>query len=235
VKAMKGGMSGGTYASLSYIMEEAEQDKSIFKTLLDPYGLNPKNGERGKDLPGLNKVIYDKDAKSWIAPFLMEVINSKVVRRSHALSGHPYGSDFMYDESMMTGPGISGRLKGLATAGVLGIMMAGKPGSLTKKITDRILPDPGEGPNKKQRESGFYNLRLYAKMADGTMRQAKVTGDRDPGYGSTSKMLGEAAVCLAKDKSICPNISGVLTPSTALADPYLERLVTKAGLTFELI
>lgn len=233
VKAMKGGMSGGTYASLSYVMEEAAGDRSIYKTLFDPYGLNPNDGKRGEDKPDLAKVVYEKESKSWLAPFIMAGINTKVVRRSHALSGYPYGSSFKYDEAMMTGGGFSGRAKGLMTAGAMGIMMAGKPGSLLKKITDRVLPDPGEGPNKHERENGFYNLKLFATMPDGTLIQGKVTGDRDPGYGSTSKMLGEAAVCLAKDRDRCPDVAGMLTPSTALGDAYLERLVKNAGLTFD--
>jgi len=235
VKAMKGGMSGGTYASLSYVMEEAAQDKSIFKTLFDPYGLDPADSPRGHDKPDLRKVIYDKDAKSWIAPFIMAAINTKVVRRSHALKGHPYGTDFGYDEAMLTGDGVGGRLKGLATAAALGVLMGGKPGSILKKVTDKVLPDPGEGPNKKERENGFYNLRFLGKMADGTMHMAKVTGDRDPGYGSTSKMLSEAAICLALDKDKCPQVAGMLSPATALGDPYLERLQTNAGLTFDLL
>jgi len=206
VKAMKGGMSGGTYASLSYVMEEAAEDNAIFKVLMDPYGLNPKEGPRGQDKPDLQKVIYEEDSKSWLAPFVMATINTKVVRRSHALSGHPYGTSFRYDEAMLMGDGVGGK----------------------------VLPDPGEGPSKSQRENGFYNLRFYGKMKDGTTHIAKVTGDRDPGYGSTSKMLAEAAICLAKDKSKCPDIAGVISPATALAGPYLKRLIDNAGLTFEL-
>lgn len=235
VKAMKGGMSGGTYASLSYVMEEAAKDKSIMATLFDPYGLNPSDGIRGKDQPDLRKVIYDDDAKSWLAPFIMATINTKVVRRSHALGGYPYGQDFMYDEAMMTGDGIGGRVKAYSTAAALGILMVGKPGSVLKKLTDRVLPDPGEGPNEHQRNTGFYNLRFYAKMRDGSMHEAKVTGDKDPGYGSTSKMLAEAAVCLAKDKDVCPKVAGLLTPAIALGDVYIDRLQSNAGLTFELM
>jgi len=102
-------------------------------------------------------------------------------------------------------------------------------------VTDKILPDPGEGPNEKQRNAGFYNLRFYCKMDDGSLHVTKVTGDKDPGYGSTSKMLAEAAICLAKDKDKCPDTSGMLTPATALGDAYLTRLETNAGLTFELV
>ncbi len=232
VKAMKGGMSGGTYASLSNVMEEASKDKSIYKILFDPYGLNPTDSPKGEDKPDLAKVLYEEESKSWIAPFIMAGINTKVVRRSHALSGYPYGASFKYDEAMMTGGGFSGRAKGLMTAGVMGIMMAGKPGSLLKKVTDKVLPDPGEGPNKQERENGFYNLKLFATLPDGSQVQGRVTGDKDPGYGSTSKMLGEAAVCLARDKDQCPDVAGMLTPSTAMGDAYLARLQNHAGLSF---
>lgn len=233
VKAMKGGMSGGTYASLSNVMEEAAKDKSIYKILFDPYGLNPNDSQRGDDQPDLAKVIYEEESKSWIAPFIMAGINTKVVRRSHALSAYPYGASFKYDEAMMTGDGFSGRAKGLMTAGAMGVMMAGKPGSLLKKVTDKVLPSPGEGPNKEERENGFFNLKLFATLADGSQVQGRVTGDKDPGYGSTSKMLGEAAVCLARDIDRCPDVAGMLTPSTALGDAYLERLQNHAGLTFD--
>ena len=126
-------------------------------------------------------------------------------------------------------------MKGYATAAALGVLMLGKPGSMLKKLTDKVLPDPGEGPNKSQRDNGFYNLRFYGKMKDGSIHVAKVTGDKDPGYGSTSKMLAEAAICLAKDKSSCPDVAGMLSPATALASPYLKRLNDNAGLTFEMV
>ena len=235
VKAIKGGMSGGTYASLNYVLEQAGDDPSIMKTLFDPYGLNPDGAARGNDKPDLRKIIYEKDTKSWLAPFIMAVINTKVVRRSHALNNHNYGEDFQYDEAMLMGPGFSGRVKALSTGAAMAIMMGGKPDGFMKKITNRFMPDPGEGPSKEQRESGFFNLHLFAKMPDGSMHKAKVTGDRDPGYGSTSKMLGEAAVCLAKDKEVTSKAGGCLTPSTALGDAYLNRLVKNAGLTFTIL
>ena len=234
VRAMKGGMSGGTYASLSYVTEEAEKDPSIYKTLYDPYGLNPDDGKRGKDKPDLQRVMYDKVAQSWIAPFVMAVINTKVVRRSHALAGYPYGVDFGYDEATLTGKGMSGRFKGNALLVGLGALMAAKPGSMWKKVVDKFLPDPGEGPSAKQRENGFFKIALYGVMSDQSVIVGQVTGDRDPGYGSTSKMLAEAAICLAKDKELCPDVSGVITPATALAQPYLDRLKKNAGLTFEI-
>ena len=230
VAGMKGGLSGGTYASLSKVMEQASKDKSIYKVLVNPYGLNPSDQQEGADRPDLQSVIYDATSKNWIGPFIMAGINTKVVRRSNALSGYAYGKDFRYDEATISGKGFKGRMKGILGALPL-LMMTAKPGSLLKRFANRILPKPGEGPTKDQRENGFYNLRFYATLEDGSAGFGKVTGDRDPGYGSTSKMLGEAAVCLAKDK--LPEVSGVLTPSIAMGDALLDRLEKNAGLTFD--
>ena len=233
VKAMKGGMSGGTYASLSNVMAEAAEDKSLYKTLLDPYGLNPEGEREGLDQKDLQKVVYDEDSKSYLTPFVMAAINTKVVRRSHALMGFPYGKDFMYDEAMLTGKGIGGKVKGYGVLAGMGVIMAAKPGSFLKKVVDRRLPKPGEGPSKEEQENGFYKFIVIGKMKDGTLLTGSVKGDRDPGYGSTSKMLSECAVSLAKDKDKTPDVAGLLTPSTALGDVLLERLEQNAGLSFK--
>lgn len=230
VRAFKGEMSGGTYASLSNVLEEAQKDKSIYATLLNPYGLNPDGEQSGPDKRDLQNVVYDETSKSWIYPFVMAGINTKVVRRSNALAEYPYGKDFQYEEAVMSGDGIAGRLKGMAAAATLGIMMLAKPGSLIKKGVDLVLPKPGEGPDKSKREAGFYNLRFFATLHDDSKAVGKVTGDMDPGYGSTSKMLAESAICLAKDN--LPDVGGVLTPSVAMADALLRRLENNAGLTF---
>ncbi len=232
VKAMSGTFSGGTLASLQNVMAEAAEDKSIFKVLLNPYGLNPEGERSGPDKKDLIKPKKDKDVCAWVGPFVMAAINTKVVRRSNALANYPYGKDFLYSETMLTGKGIKGRMGATSLMMTMGIASAMKPGSILKKIGDRFLPQPGEGPSKEQRENGFFNILLLGKMEDGTIYKAKVTGDKDPGYGSTSKMLGEAAVSLAKDD--LPETYGCLTPTVAMGDKFLERLKSKAGLTFEM-
>ena len=229
VAGIRGGISGGTYASLTKVMEQAFLDKEVYKVLTNPYGLNPKGKIEGDDMRDLNTIIYDEVSKSWIGPFVMAGINTKVVRRSNALSGYAYGKDFRYDEATICGKGLKGWIKGCLMAIPLLIMTA-KPESFLKKITNKILPKPGEGPTKEQREKGFFNLKFYATLKDGSRVLVKVNGDMDPGYGSTSKMLGEAAVCLSKDN--LSNVSGVLTPSTAMGDFLLKRLENRAGLSF---
>jgi len=230
VAGVRGGISGGTYLSLSNVNKEAYNDKDIFKIVINPYGLNPKGDPKGLDKYDLRKIVYDKASKSWIGPFIMAAINTKIVRRSNALTGYSYGKDFMYDEATLSGKGINGKIRGYISAIPLGLLMSAKPKSLLKKIIDYLLPKAGEGPNKEKRQAGFYNLRFYITLEDNSKVFAKVIGDMDPGYGSTSKMLGETAVCLAKD--ILPDYSGVLTPSVAMGDAILSRLQKNAGLTF---
>ncbi len=232
VKVMKGEMSGGTYASLNDTLSKAQDNKSLYKTLTNPYGLNPTEHLSGPDRKDLQGVKYDDEAKSWLFPFIMASINTRVVRRSNALAGFPYGKDFRYEEAMMSGDGISGRVKALCNTAILGTLMLSKPGSLMKKVVDKMLPKPGEGPNKEKRESGFYNMRFYTTLSDGSKMLGKVTGDRDPGYGSTSKMLAECGVCLAKDQT--PDHFGVITPSIAMGDALMIRLRQNAGLTFSI-
>ena len=231
VAGAKGGISGGTYNSLSNVLEEARVNKDVRKTLINPYGLNPVGKQFGPDKHDLQKVIFDKISKSWIAPFVMAGINTKIVRRSHALIDFKYGSDFSYDEATLTGKGVSGKIKGYIS--LIPIFLATrKKGSIIKNIVDYILPKSGEGPSETKRIKGYYNLRFYLTVGNKTY-VSKVIGDMDPGYGSTSKMLAESAVCLAVDKT--PDKFGILTPSVGLGDSLLKRLQENAGLTFESI
>ena len=228
VAGAKGGISGGTYNSLSNVLEEALIDKEVRKTLTNPYGLNPIDKQFGPDKSDLRKVIFDTVSNSWIAPFVMAGINTKIVRRSHALMDFMYGKNFAYDEATLTGKGIAGQIRGYMS--LIPIFLATrKKGSIIKKIVDFILPKSGEGPSEKTRINGYYNLRFYLTL-DKMTYVSKVLGDMDPGYGSTSKMLAESAICLALDK--IPETYGILTPSVALGDSLLKRLEENAGLTF---
>ena len=232
VTGAKGGYSGGTYASMQNIIKEASINKEIRRNLTNPYGLNPIGEQSGMDKSDLRSVIYDSKIKTWISPFLMAGINTKIVRRSNALSNYNYGKEFKYDEAVMTGTGFKGRLKGIVLSIPL-IFLSAKPGSLFNKIFNFLSPKPGKGPNKKERESGYFSLRFYVFQEENDFSIYKVTGDKDPGYGSTSKMLAESAVCLAKDE--LNNNFGILTPSIAMSDSLLDRLVSKAGLKFSKI
>ena len=233
VKATKGTASGGTVASLINLIEESRNDREVARILVDPYSLNPEGERDGPDERDQQGMLYNADARSWTAPFVMAAINTKVVRRSHALLGYPYGKAFRYQEAVMTGNGPAGWAKGAAMTAALGGLVVGASFSPSRKLLQRfVLPEPGEGPDRNMQKKGFFNLMQIGVLPDGTVLRSKITGDQDPGYGSTSKMLSECAVCLAKDDLEVGG--GVWTPASAMAKPLLERLRKNAGLTFEL-
>ena len=233
VKATKGTASGGTVASLINLIEESRKDKSIARILVSPYSLNPEGERDGPDDRDQQKVLYDDDAQSWTAPFVMAAVNTKVVRRSHALLGYPYGKHFRYREAVLTGDGPTGWAKGVAMTAALGSLVVGASFSATRKLLQKfVLPEPGEGPDEDMQQKGFFNLMQIGVLPDGSLLRSRITGDQDPGYGSTSKMLSECAVCLAKDDIKVGG--GVWTPASSMAEPLLKRLTENAGLSFEI-
>ncbi len=233
VKATKGTASGGTLASMMNLIKESRKDRTIARTLIHPYSLNPEGERDGPDTRDQQNVVYREDAKSWTAPFIMAGVNTKVVRRSHALAGYPYGRNFRYDESVLTGHGFLGWLKGTIMVAALGALVFLASFTPSRNLLQRfVLAKPGEGPNRELQQQGFFNLVQIGALPDGTTIRGRITGDQDPGYGSTSKMLSECAVCLAKDE--LESGGGVWTPAAAMAEPLIERLRNNAGLTFEL-
>ena len=232
VAGIRGGISGGTYGSMNNLLKEAYADKSVFKVLNNPYGLNPNDKMEGLDKKDLRKIIFDNESNSWIYPFIMAGINTKIVRRSNALSNFQYGKEFTYEEATIAGKGISGFWKAILALFPLA-MIGINPNSFLKKIVNSFMPKPGEGPGIEKRKNGFYNLRFYITIDDKKKAFAKVIGDSDPGYSSTSKMLAESALCLAFDE--LPENYGVVTPSFSMGDKLLNRLNENAGLKFEFI
>jgi len=234
VKATRGTASGGTLASMINIVREARKDRSIAHILANPYALNPEGEREGPDGRDQQSVIFDDDAGCWTGPFVMAGVNTRVVRRSHALAGYPYGREFRYREAVMSGKGPGGWFKGTLMTLGLGALVLAISFAPTRRLLQRfVLPSPGEGPGPEAREAGFFNLMQVGKLPDGTVIRTRITGDRDPGYGSTSKMLAESAVCLAKDELASPG--GILTPSAAMGDALLRRLRDHAGLTFDIV
>ncbi len=216
VRAMKGTFSGGTAASIKATFAAAARDQSLIALLKNPFVLTP--GFDGPKQPPGNKPAFDADIDSWTAPFVMSTINTRSVHRSNMLMGFPYGRDFVYDEMVQTGPGEQGEANAKAVVAANG-QMGGTGG-----------PKPGEGPSKEERESGHYDLLFVALAPDGRQVRAAVRGDRDPGYGSTSKMIAECAVCLLRDTPEVP--AGIWTPGAAMGNRLIKRLVDHAGLTF---
>ncbi|TVQ42911.1 MAG: saccharopine dehydrogenase [Wenzhouxiangella sp.] len=236
VERMRGTMSGGTAASMINIIEETRENPEVARVAKNPYALCPEGAREGVRQPYVKGPEYDDGLDSWLSPFVMAAINTRIVHRSHALQGHPWGSDFHYDEAMMTGRGFGGRRRAWGWSLALGGFAVGASLKPTRRLmASRILPKPGEGPSAEQREKGFFRLLFDGRTADGKRLRARVTGDRDPGYGSTAKMLGEAAFTLATDLPRDAVAGGFWTPSTALGERLEARLVKHAGLTFELV
>lgn len=231
VVSMKGGASGGTIASMINMVREAAGDAGLRRELKDPYSLCPPGhpfSVRQRDV----KMEYDDASGGWIAPFIMAAINTRVVHRSNALSNNSYGTGFMYEEAMATGQGSRGKRAARATAWGMGALMIGLAVPPVRWLLETaVLPKPGEGPSEKAQLEGRFGMLFLGTTANGQTIRCKVTGDRDPGYGSTAKMLSQAAACLAKDvDDTVPG--GFWTPATVLGDKLIDRLQANAGLTF---
>lgn len=233
VKAMRGAASGGTVASMLNVIREASKDPALRREYANPYSLCPPETVPKTRQHNVKGAEFDPDFKVWSGPFVMAAINTRVVLRSHALQGYAWGQDFQYDEGMMLGRGTKGRLRATAFSAGLGAFVVGAAIAPTRWLMEKtILPAPGEGPSPAAQERGFWDYRFIGHTADGRSLKVKVTGDRDPGYGSTAKMLGEAAACLALDidKSRVPG--GFWTPATAMGETLQARLTAHAGLSF---
>jgi short subunit dehydrogenase-like uncharacterized protein len=216
VRDMRGTLSGGTAASAKATFDAVSKDLSLITILNDPFALTP--GFTGPKQPRGNKASYEEDLQSWIAPFMMALINTRNVHRSNMLMGFPYGRDFVYDEMVLTGAGERGEAN------------AKKVMAANNEKTGPNARKPGEGPSKEEQRTGRFDLLYVAVGPDGRQVRASVTGDRDPGYGSTSKMISECAICLGRDAPDVP--PGFWTPGAAMQHKLIKRLVDNAGLTF---
>ncbi len=236
VRGAKGGFSGGTAASLINVVKELKSDPALRRELTDPYSLCPASRKSRPKQPQVVAAEFDDDFASWIAPFVMGSINTRIVQRSNALSRNAYGNDFRYDEAVLTGPGMKGRMAAAGmTLGLGGFMLASAIGPSRLLLEKFVLPGPGEGPSPQTQENGFFDLRFFGETKDGETILTKVTGDRDPGYGSTAKMLGQAGACLALDVSKSDKAGGFWTPATIFGDALIERLQAHSGLAFDVL
>jgi short subunit dehydrogenase-like uncharacterized protein len=238
VKAMKGAASGGTVASMTNIFKEVAKDPKLRKTLANPYAICPPEYASKVRQNSMNRPQYDADFNSWSAPFVMAVINTRVVFRTNAIlaDGEGYSDHFEYNEAMLTGKGIVGSAMAAGVGvGLGGFAMAAVIPPTRWLMEKTILPKPGEGPSPEAQVKGFYDIRFFGKTDDRQELRCKVTGDQDPGYGSTAKILGQAAACLAQEISKESTPGGFWTPASIFGEKLINRLVEKSGLTFEII
>ena len=214
VKEMNGEFSGGTAASLGATMAALKEKPELFTVLANPFSLS--NGFAGPDQPADNKPIFDDKLDTWVAPFFMAPINTKNVHRSNALMNHMYGKDFCYNEMWVMGPGDDGK----AAADFI---------SSSNPLSN--APKPGEGPSRESRENGNYDILFCGDINDESVH-VSVVGDMDPGYGSTSRMIAESAICLVKE---CEDLNGgIYTPAPSMGTKLIKRLQDNAGLTFKI-
>ena len=214
VRAMNGEFSGGTAASMKATMAALQSDPELINILVNPHALC--EGIQGVQQDDDSKPTYDEELNTWVAPFFMAPINTKNIHRSNKLMNHIYRENFKYNEMWIQGPGEEGK----AAAEFISTM---------NPLGD--APEPGDGPSRESRENGNYDV-LFCADVDGETIKASVSGDMDPGYGSTSKMIAESAVCLVKD---CEDLAGgIYTPAASMGKKLIKRLESNAGLTFKL-
>jgi short subunit dehydrogenase-like uncharacterized protein len=235
VVAAKGGASGGTIASMLNLVAEATSDREVRRILADPYALAPPDLRTGPPQPEVTKPERDPVTGRWLGPFVMAAVNTRVVHRTHALLGRPWGATFRYREAVELGSGPVGAAKagGLAAGTFAGMGLLAVP-PVRSALARWVLPKPGEGPTPAQQEAGFFDIRFTGTTAAGRRIETQVAGDRDPGYGGTAKMLGEAAVALLElPRDEVPG--GFWTPASAFGDRLVERLEAHAGLRFTVL
>lgn len=233
VTSLRGGLSGGTIASMKGTVDEAQRSGRARRLLGDPYALSPDRAREPRlgDESDLRGVERDADAGVWVGPFVMAAANTRVVRRSNALQEWAYGRRFRYREVMGFGTGPAAPLKaGVLSAG-LATFAAGLALRPSRAVMDRVLPKPGEGPSAATRSNGRFRIEVHARTSEGAHYVARVAASGDPGYAATAVMLGESGLCLALDRERQPAGGGVLTPATAMGTRLTERL-RAAGHTY---
>ena len=226
VMSLRGGISGGTAASMMDHLAQVRDDPERARIVADPYAFSPDRAVEpdpgdGPDFSGLE---FDNDLDSWLSPFVMAPVNSRTVRRTNALTGYMYSQHFRYTEALALGAGVPGLAASAGAAGLMSLANLGLNNSLTRPFASRVLPRPGEGPSEKTRKSGRFMMRIVTNTPDGFRYRATVSAEGDPGYQATSMMMSQVGLSLALDQDRLPDIAGVLTPASGVGNPGLERL-----------
>ena len=232
VKGTKGGLSGGTIASMIAISKYIKSKPDLSGLLSNPYALNSAD-YNGPSISSLRSVEWDKDLELWLAPFIMSGINTRIVRRSNELLDFKYGDQFKYSEVTSYPKGLKGYIRSylmLISLGLTKMLMSFRPTFwFLRKF---YLPQPGEGPSKERRENGYFKVFLNGYVGKNQL-SCTVTGDRDPGYSGTAIMLTESALSLLLEKDKITQKFGVLTPASGIGKVLVNRLIKK-GIVFDI-
>ena len=241
VRALKGGVSGGTAASMIEVMRAASSDAEARRVMNDPYTLTPDRAAE-PELGGQPDLRWRRGGEIapelegyWVGPFVMAAVNTRIVRRSNALLDYAYGRGLEYGEQMSMGKSaLAPVASALAAAGNATTMALGSRyfHRVPRKLVDRVLPKPGTGPSEPTRENGRYTVETYTSTTTGARYRAVMSQRGDPGYKATSVLLGESGLALALDRDGLSDLRGVLTPAAAIGDALLARFPA-AGVRLE--
>ena len=235
VRSIRGGLSGGTIDSMISIFKYMGSNPGHRKLLKSPFSLNPRESLKNNTWqPILKSVKWDDDIQRWLCPFIMAGFNSRIVMRTNAITDHRYGIDFIYSEVSSYKKGLSGFLKAVVMfIGLVLIQISLKVRPLLWFLRKFFLPSPGEGPSKEIRDNGFFKLDIIGSMDNIKKIRFTVTGEGDPGYSATARMITESALSILLDQDRIPKVSGVLTPAAGIGVVLAERLNDK-GFNFSI-
>jgi short subunit dehydrogenase-like uncharacterized protein len=241
VRSFAAGISGGTAASMVELMRAASSDPEVRRVMNDPYTLTPDRGAE-PEFGGQSDMRWRRGgdvapelAGYWVGPFVMALVNTRIVRRSNALLDYAYGRRLEYAEQMTVGRSfVAPVAAALAAGGNAATITFGSRylDKVPQKLIERILPKPGSGPSERTRERGHYTVETYTTTTSGARYRATMSQKGDPGYKATSVLLGESALALALDRDKLSELRGVLTPAAAMGDALLARFPV-AGVSLE--
>ncbi|MGY8782284.1 MAG: saccharopine dehydrogenase family protein [Fidelibacterota bacterium] len=235
VKSIGGGFSGGTIESMINISRYIDSKPQLKNILSNPFALNPKEHMKNSTHQSSLKTIkWSKKINRWVCPFIMSGINTRIVRRSNAINNFFYGEGFKYSEVYSFKKGIKGLLSAfIMFLGLIILKISISFSPFLWVLRKFYFPQPGDGPSKKDRENGFFKLVLVGYINDSKNKSLIITGDRDPGYGATAKMITESALSILLEPESIPQNYGVLTPATGIGMILVDRLKNK-GIKFNL-
>lgn len=238
VFSLRGGLNGGTFASLMQVLESGQQDLVADPFLLNPPGTAPADVQAHADPRAPHQ---DEDFKAWLGPFFMGPINSRVVRRSAALlnagpaRSRMFAPGFHYQEYLRVG---RGPVAALAAAGLSIGAAAGQQAmrfGAMRQFAKALAPGPGQGPSAATMDGGSFRCELLGRTMSGHVLRGCIADKGDPGNRATTKMVCESALALALQLDALPGgpgHGGVLTPATGLGEVLAQRLQA-AGMTLE--